>query len=134
MGRFAFRAGDNPAALDWAQRALSAAEGAAQAAAPGSEARREALIATAQALNTLGAALARLDRPEEAVAHIERSIKIAVDEGLLQAACRGYANLGVLYATLDPGRAIETCKTGLDTAKRIGDPRFQSRLYRNNFV
>jgi adenylate cyclase len=131
MGRFAFRTGDNQAAVDWAQRALIAAESAAQAAAPGSEARRDALIATAQALNTLGSALARLDRPEEAVAHIERSIAIAVEEGLLQAACRGYANLGVLYATLDPGRAIETCKTGLETAKRIGDPRFQSRLYAN---
>jgi len=131
MGRFAFRTGDNQAAVEWAQRALTAAEGAAQAAEPGSDARREALITTAQALNTLGSALARLDRPEEAVAHIERSIGIAVDEGLLQAACRGYANLGVLYATLDPGRAIETCKTGLDTAKRIGDPRFQSRLYAN---
>jgi len=131
MGRFAFRAGDNQAAVDWAQRALADAEGAAQAAGPGSEARREALIATAQALNTLGAALARLDRPEDAVAHIERSIAVAEGEGLLQAACRGYANLGVLYATLDPGRAIETCKTGLETAKRIGDPGFQSRLYAN---
>ena len=131
MGRFAFRTGDNQAAVEWAQRALTAAESAAQAAESGSEARREALIASAQALNTLGSALARLDRPEEAVAHIERSIAIATDEGLLQAACRGYANLGVLYATLDPGRAIETCKTGLETAKRIGDPRFQSRLYAN---
>jgi adenylate cyclase len=131
MGRFAFRTGDNQAAVEWAQRALADAEGAARAAAPGSDARREALIVSAQALNTLGAALARLDRPEEAVAHIERSIAIAVEEGLLQAACRGYANLGVLYATLDPGRAIETCKTGLETAKRIGDPRFQSRLYAN---
>ncbi|HSH06451.1 MAG TPA: tetratricopeptide repeat protein, partial [Burkholderiales bacterium] len=131
MGRFAFRTGDNQAAVEWAQRALRDAEGAAAAAAPGSEARREALIATAQALNTLGAALARLDRPEEAVGHIERSIAVAEEEGLLQAACRGYANLGVLYATLDPGRAIETCKTGLETAKRIGDPRFQSRLYAN---
>jgi len=131
MGRFAFRTGDNQAAVKWAQRALSDAEGAAAVAKPGSEARREALIATAQALNTLGAALARLDRPEEAVSHIERSIAVAEEEGLLQAACRGYANLGVLYATLDPGRAIETCKTGLETAKRIGDPRFQSRLYAN---
>ena len=39
--------------------------------------------------------------------------------------------LGVLYAQLDPGRAIETCLTGLDTAKRIGDLGLQSRLYAN---
>ena len=41
--------------------------------------------------------------------------------GLLQAACRSYANLGVLYATLDPGRAVTTCQTGLATASKIGD-------------
>jgi len=82
-------------------------------------------------LNTLGAATARLDRPEEAVEYIERSIAIAEAEGLLQAVCRSYANLGVLYASFNPGRAIETCKTGLDTAKRIGDLGFQSRLYAN---
>jgi adenylate cyclase len=82
-------------------------------------------------MNTLGAALARLDRPEEAVSYIERSIAIAEAEGLLQATCRGYANLGVLYATFNPGRAIETCKNGLDMAKRIGDLGFQSRLYAN---
>ena len=28
---------------------------------------------------------------------------------LLQAACRGYTNLGVLYSSLDPQRSIETC-------------------------
>ena len=65
------------------------------------------------------------------MSYIERSIAIAETEGLLQATCRGYANLGVLYATFNPGRAIETCKNGLDMAKRIGDLGFQSRLYAN---
>lgn len=52
-------------------------------------------------------------------------------EGLLSVVCRGYANLGVLYSTLDPARAIETCRRGLEVAKRIGDLGFQSRLYAN---
>lgn len=121
MGRLAFRSGDNRGAVDWAERALEHAE-RAQA---GGEA------AVAQALNTLGVALARLDRNAEALAHIERSVGIALAHGLLQAACRGYANLGVLYASLDPGRAIDTCLTGLETAKKIGDVGFQSRLYAN---
>ena len=56
---------------------------------------------------------------------------MALAAGLQQAACRSYANLGVLYATLDPGRAVQTCQLGLDTAKRIGDLAFQSRLYAN---
>ena len=65
--------------------------------------RRAAAAAISHAHNTLGAALARLDRSAEAVIHIERSVTVAQEAGLLQAACRGYANLGVLYATLDPG-------------------------------
>lgn len=131
MGRFAFRTGDNEAAVQWAERALAGAQRAADLAAEDSAAHRDASTAAAQAMNTLGAALARLDRPEEAVSYIERSIAIAEAEGLLHATCRGYANLGVLYATFNPGRAIETCKTGLDMAKRIGDLGFQSRLYAN---
>jgi adenylate cyclase len=122
MGRLAFRSGDNAAAVDWAERALACAERSA---------RGEAAVAVAQALNTLGVALARLNRNPEAVAHIERSVRIALEHGLLQAACRSYANLGVLYASLDPGHAIETCLTGLETAKKIGDLGFQSRLYAN---
>jgi adenylate cyclase len=121
MGRLAFRSGDNRAAVDWAERALEHAE----RAKAGGEA------AVAQALNTLGVALARLDRNAEAVGHIERSVGIALAHGLLQAACRAYANLGVLYASLDPGRAIDTCLTGLETARKIGDVGFQSRLYAN---
>ena len=121
MGRLAFRSGDNRGAVDWAERALEHAE----RAKAGGEA------AVAQALNTLGVALARLDRNAEALAHIERSVGIALAHGLLQAACRAYANLGVLYASLDPGRAIDTCLTGLETARKIGDVGFQSRLYAN---
>ena len=131
MGRFAFRTGDNEAAVQWAERALAGAQQAADLAAEDSAAHRDASSAAAQAMNTLGAALARLDRPEEAVSYIERGIAISEAEGLLQATCRGYANLGVLYASFNPERAIETCKNGLDMAKRIGDLGFQSRLYAN---
>ena len=56
---------------------------------------------------------------------------MAQANGLLQAACRAYSNLSVLYSTVDPGRAIETCRGGLELAKQIGDPAFQSRLYAN---
>jgi adenylate cyclase len=49
----------------------------------------------------------------------------------MQAACRGYTNLGVLYSTLDPKRAIDTCVRGLEMAKKIGDLGLQSRLNTN---
>ena len=85
----------------------------------------------AQAYNTLGVALARTGRLAEAVAQIERSIGLAESRDLLQDACRGYTNLGVLYSSLDPRRSIETCLRGLETAKKVGDLGFQSRLYAN---
>ena len=131
MGRLAFRTGDNQAAVEWAERALQQAERAAERGDDDPAARRAAAAAISHALNTVGAALARLERPAEAVERIERSVAVAQEAGLLQAACRSYANLGVLYATLDPGRAVTTCQTGLATARKIGDLGFQSRLYAN---
>jgi len=65
------------------------------------------------------------------VEQIERSIALAEAHDLLAAACRGYTNLGVLYASLEPRRSIETCLRGLETAKKVGDLGFQSRLYAN---
>lgn len=131
MGRLAFRSGDSQRAVEWAEQARLHAERLAADPALDAGGRAEAVTAAAQSHNTLGVALARLGRLEEAVGHIERSVALARDNGLLQAACRGLANLSVLYSTLDPARAIETCAAGLETAKKIGDLGFQSRLYAN---
>jgi len=125
MGRLAFRAGDNATAQALAQRAL------AELPADAAGRTREAIVVRAEACNTLGVALARLGRPSEAVGQIESSVAQAEANNLLQAACRGYTNLGVLYASLDPQRSIETCLRGLETAKKVGDLGFQSRLYAN---
>ena len=130
MGRLAFRAGDNAGAIAWAERALAEAASEEKTATdPGRH--REAAAMRAQAYNTLGVALARTGRLAEAVEQIEHSIGLAEARDLLQAACRGYTNLGVLYSSLDPPRAIETCLRGLETAKKVGDLGFQSRLYAN---
>lgn len=129
LGRLAFRAGDNAAAMAWAHRALE--EVAPTDTDTDTERTRAATIVRAEASNTLGVALARLGRTEEAVQHIEHSVAQAEAQDLLQAACRSYTNLGVLYATLDPQRSIETCLRGLQTARKVGDLAFQSRLYAN---
>ena len=131
MGRLAFRSGDSQRAVEWAEQARLHAERLAADPALDADGRGEAVTAAAQSHNTLGVACARLGRLEEAVAHIERSVALARENGLLQAACRGLANLSVLYSTLDPARAIETCAAGLEMAKKIGDLGFQSRLYAN---
>jgi predicted ATPase/class 3 adenylate cyclase len=130
MGRMAFRAGDNERALAWAQQALAEALAVAGPEGGGTAAP-EVTMALVDAYNTLGIALARAGRRREAVAHVERSAALAEAAGLLHAACRSYSNLGVLYSTLDPRRAIETCRRGLDTATRTGDVVSQSRLYAN---
>jgi adenylate cyclase len=127
-GRLAFRAGDNAGAIAWAERALAEA---ASDEGVDSESAREVAITRAQAYNTLGVALARTGRLSEAVGQIEQSVRLAEGHELLQAACRGYANLGVLYSSLDPRQSIETCHRGLETAKKVGDLGFQSRLYAN---
>jgi adenylate cyclase len=121
-GRLAFRAGENALAIALAQRALQALAGVDG---------REAAIAQVQARNTLGIALARTGRPTDAVAEIERSIALAERHELLQAACRGHANLGVLCASLDPQRSIEQCQRGLALARQVGDLGFQANLYAN---
>lgn len=133
LGRLAFRAGDNTGAINWAQRALAEVpvDPSVGPTAGGQDAERAATIVRTEAGNTLGVALARLGRLPEAVQEIERSLAQAEALELLQATCRGYTNLGVLYASLDPQRSIETCLRGLETARKVGDLAFQSRLYAN---
>ena len=128
-GRLAFRTGDHARAIEWADTALDHAREAP--AGSDTDSRLEAALATAEALNTKGVALARIGRPREAVGEVERSVAVAEADGLLSAACRGYTNLGVLYTTVDPARAIEVCRRGLDAARRIGDLGFQARLLAN---
>jgi predicted ATPase/class 3 adenylate cyclase len=128
-GRIAFRLGDHVAAAKWAEEALdrvrSAPEGGDDVV------RSEAARAAAEALNTKGVALARLGRNQDALREVERSVASAEAAGLLGAACRGYTNLGVLYTLVDPARAIDVCRRGLETARRIGDLGFEARLLAN---
>ncbi|MBR0780605.1 adenylate/guanylate cyclase domain-containing protein [Bradyrhizobium iriomotense] len=128
-GRLAFRTGDHVAAARWADEALGYAR---SVPADGDEqAGLEAARAIAEALNTKGVALARLGRHEEAVREVEQSVAAAEAAGLLNVACRGYTNLGVLYTIVDPAKAVEVCRRGLDVARRIGDLGFQARLLAN---
>ena len=129
MGQLEFRSGDNQGALQWAQRALTLIESFGRDVDNGGQLESSAVLSLA--LNTQGVALARLDRLEDAVEKLERSVQVARVAGLLYAECRALANLGVLYSTRAPKQAIEACERGLDTAKRIGDLGLQSHLYTN---
>lgn len=128
-GRLAFRTGDHVAAARWADEALGYARSVPADA--DEQGRLEAARAIAEALNTKGVALVRLGRHEEAVREVEQSVAAAETAGLLNVACRGYTNLGVLYTIVDPAKAVEVCRRGLDVARRIGDLGFQARLLAN---
>ena len=93
--------------------------------------RKEATAAIAHATNTIGVALARSGDLNGARERIEASVAAARDLGLLDVACRGYANLGVLYSTVEPKRAIEVSLTGLELASRIGVVSLESYIYAN---
>jgi adenylate cyclase len=128
----AFRTGDNRQAIDWARRALQAAETAlGEESSVTPDVRKEASIAIAHATNTIGVALARLGQLDAAREHIERSVSVARQLGLLDVACRAYANLGVLYSTVEPKSAIDVSMTGLELASKIGAASLQSYLYAN---
>jgi adenylate cyclase len=132
LGLAAFRSGDNQQAIEWAKRALDAAEAVlADASAVTPDLKRMATSAIAHATNTIGVALARGGRLDDARARIEQSVAVAREHGLLDVACRGYANLGVLYSTVEPKQAIEVSLTGLELATQIGAASFQSYIYAN---
>jgi adenylate cyclase len=133
LGLAAFRSGDNEKALEWSERALQSAERALTETPPGEliRVRKEATAAIAQATNTIGVALARSGQLDAARERIERSLRAARDLELLDVACRAYANLGVLYSSVEPQRAIDVSLTGLELASKIGAPSLQSYIYAN---
>lgn len=132
LGLAAFRSGENDQAIGWAERAVQSAEAAlAETGTATADERRTATAAIAHASNTIGAALARSGQLEAARERIERSVAMAREHGLLDVACRGYANLGVLYSTVEPQRAIDVSLTGLELASSICAASLQAYIYAN---
>jgi adenylate cyclase len=132
LGLAAFRSGDNERAVEWSERALQSAERAlTEPGADSAHVHAAATTAIAQATNTIGVALARSGQLDAARERIERSLAAAQDHGLLDVACRAYANLGVLYSSVEPQRAIDVSLTGLEIASKIGAASLQSYIYAN---
>jgi len=117
LGRLSFRTGDDEQAIEWAQKALVLGQ------------RLGAPEVLSQASNTLGVSMARRGELEEGIAQVEESLQVALQHGLLAAACRAYTNLGMLLAAIDRERALSYCHDGLALAKKIGDLSQQSWLY-----
>ena len=137
FGRLAFRSGDHHRAIEWAERAISAALPFLEHGSRRSDGVREtglgasAAAVVAEANNTLGVTHARLGEIDDAIRSVEQSLQLAVAHGFDQATCRACANLGILYGNRDPARAIKLSQQGLEVAKKIGHLGFQSTLYTN---
>ena len=132
LGLAAFRSGDNQQGrrVGRARAAIGGAR-ARRAGRRRGQVRKAATAAIAHATNTIGVALARSGQLDAARERIERSLAAAQDLGLLDVACRAYANLGVLYSSVEPKRAIEVSLTGLEMASKIGAASLQSYIYAN---
>jgi adenylate cyclase len=115
--RIHFRLGEHEPATRWARRALEIGE------------RLDAPDIVAEAYNVLGVALARSGDVEGGADVIRRSLGTALAHELGSVACRAYANLAVIYATLDPEQSERLCREGLALAERIGDRLQQAWLF-----
>jgi adenylate cyclase len=132
LGWAAFRSGDNRQAIEWCERSQESAKRALmETPSPTAVQRKEALATLAHANNTIGIAHARSGDLDAARERIEACVTAAKELGLLDVACRGYANLGVLYSTIEPRRAIDVSLVGLEIASRIGAASLQSYIYAN---
>jgi predicted ATPase/class 3 adenylate cyclase len=116
LARITFRLGRHEEATRWAEKALALGE------------RLEAPDVVSHASNTIGLALARVGEIERGAEAVKRSLETALAHDLPSAACRAYANLAVLYATIDQDRSAAYCAEGLDLAQKIGDLIYQSWL------
>ena len=111
-------AGDNAGAIEWAERALAEMANEKETATDARRALARPRPCARRPTTPSASRSRRTGRLTEAVAQIEQSIGLAEARDLLQDACRGYTNLGVLYSSLDPRRSIETCLEGSRPPRR----------------
>ena len=80
---------------------------------------------------SLGTVFNRIGDRKKAIECLERALKIAIDNGLMEAALRAYNNIAVALPTEETERGRESIEKGYDLAKKIGDIRFQSLMGAN---
>lgn len=108
LARARMLVGDDQAGLDWAQRALAAAE-------------LLGLKATAtDILVTRGTARFRIGEEEEGLADLRRAISQAEAEGYLTTELRARNNLAWLLVADDPRATMETAREAVELATKMG--------------
>ena len=125
LGLAAFRSGDNQQAIQWAERAVAAAEAAWCAIRR--HARRQAHgECRARARDQpIGVALARSGQLEAARARIEQCVALALEHGCSTSRAAGTPTSASSTRTIEPKRAIDRVVDGLELATKIGAFRFR---------
>jgi len=80
---------------------------------------------------SLGTVFENIGDRKKAVECLERALKIALDNGLMEAALRAYNNLAVALPAEETERAEESVEKGYDLAKKIGHIQLQSFMETN---
>jgi tetratricopeptide (TPR) repeat protein len=80
---------------------------------------------------SLGTVFDNIGDRKKAIECHERALKIALDNGLFEAALRAYNNLAAALPAEETERAEESLEKGYDLAKKIGDIQFQSFMGTN---
>jgi class 3 adenylate cyclase/tetratricopeptide (TPR) repeat protein len=108
--------GDAKPALEYAERALSAA------------AALDLVPVIADTMVTKGWALEASGRVREGVAVTQGALAMAEEEDLAGVEQRARNNLGTFLSDVDPQRALAVVRPGLDTARKLGQADWLSKL------
>jgi predicted ATPase len=80
---------------------------------------------------SLGTVFINIAERKKAIECIERGLKIALDNGHMEAALRAYNNLAVALPTEESERGLESLRKGYELAKKIGHMQLQSFMGTN---
>ncbi|MDQ3871449.1 MAG: AAA family ATPase, partial [Chloroflexota bacterium] len=119
VGQAYMRANDHRRAIEWADRALEAAE------------RIELIPVIVEALITRGTSLGAIGRLREATVILEGVVRLATARGLRRSELRARVNLAFTGIADDPKGTLETSRDGLELAQRLGEQNFVAILLGN---
>jgi hypothetical protein len=119
LSRGTFLHEEHRRAVELADRALEAAE------------RLDLVPTVSDLLITRGSALAMLSRGYEGIGAIRAGLELADQYGLLETALRGRINLAGFLNDVDPRAALETARSALTIARRLGRRGYARTLIAN---
>ena len=117
--RMLWRTGDMGKALSWGKKALELAK------------KMNANEAIAKSYVELAMVFLNAGDRKKAHEYLDKTLKIALDNGYMETALRAYNNLAVSLGAEDKERSLECYEKGYELAKKIGHIHYQSWIGAN---